>query len=91
MLNFEQAWNVIQALAPARMGGISAADAARGLFGDHNAAREVAGWIRSAVKVGQATPGHVVARGRFYAGILQGSDEAAAKAAAYEARNRAKR
>ena len=90
MLNFEQAWNVIQAVAPARLGGVSAADAARGLFGDHNAARDFAGWIRATVKLGQATTGHVVARGRLYAGILQGSDEAAALAAAYEARNRAK-
>ena len=42
MLTFEQAWNVIQAAAPARTGGVSAADAAKGRVGDHTAARAVA-------------------------------------------------
>lgn len=90
MLKFEQAWNVIKRNNTALLGGIDAADAARGHFGGNNFAREVASWVRSAVKAGNATKGHVVARARYYAGILQGSADCAALADRYEARNRAK-
>lgn len=90
MLTFEQAWNVIQVNNPGLLAGIDAADAARGRFCGNNFAREVASWVRSAVKAGHATAGHVVARARYHAGILQGSAECAALAACYEARNRAK-
>lgn len=89
MLKFEQAWNVIKCNNTALLAGIGAADAARGRFSGNNFAREVAGWVRSAVKAGHATAGHVVARARYYAGTLQGSAECAALADRYEARNRA--
>lgn len=90
MLTFEQSWNVIQANNPGQLAGISAADAAKGRFGGNRFAAMVASWVRSAVKAGSATKGHVVARARYHAGILQGSAECAALADRYEARNRAK-
>ena len=90
MLTFEQAWNVIKFNNPALLGGIDAASAARGRFGCNMFAMEVASWVRSTVKAGNATKGHVVARARYHAGILEGSAACAALAAQYEARNRAK-
>lgn len=89
MLNFEQAWNVMQAANMGLLGGVSAAHAARGEFGGNLFAAQVAAWVRGAV-VARYSAGEIVGRALFHRGVLQGMDSARSLAEKYEARNRLK-